>query len=101
MTLLLAGLGCAEVEITTPFAISVSRTLPGLGGGRGQLRLYRLTPATWFHPSSRRGAPMRPLSLPVLLLALVWIAAVNAAYFLESAAYYANKFQEFSRFLPW
>ncbi|MFD2234714.1 hypothetical protein [Phaeospirillum tilakii] len=44
---------------------------------------------------------MRPLSLPALLVALVWIAVVNAAYFLESAAYYANKFQEFSRFLPW
>lgn len=44
---------------------------------------------------------MRPLSLPTLLVALVWIAVVNAAYFLESAAYYANKFHEFSHFLPW
>ncbi|MFD2234713.1 hypothetical protein [Phaeospirillum tilakii] len=46
MTRLLVDLGCAEAELVRPFSILNSRTLPGLGGGRGELRLYRLTPAT-------------------------------------------------------
>ena len=53
MTLRLAGLGCAEVELVRPFTMFSSRTLPGLGGGQGELRVYRLTPASC------------PLSLPV------------------------------------